>query len=146
MILVYSHKITPRLTYIFRQIFIRVLGLPVDFTSAIEKFVSHSGPKLSYTHQPLGNEFFIACHDLLFQKGIQEVPIEVSNWSKIPAFFKLGKTSQLPYDIFAATFFMLSRYEEHIPHLKDDMNRFYTSGSLAGKHKFANKPVSIRPA
>ena len=36
---------------------------------------------------------------------------------------------------------MLARYEEHIPHLKDDMNRFYTSGSLAGKHKFANKPV-----
>ena len=36
---------------------------------------------------------------------------------------------------------MLSRYEEHIPHLKDDMNRFYTNGSLAGKHKFANKPV-----
>ena len=86
MILVYSHKITPRLTYIFRQIFIRVLEFPVDFTSTIEKFVSHSGPKLSYTHQPLGNEFFIGSGDLLFQQGIQEVPVEVFNWSGIPAF------------------------------------------------------------
>ena len=95
MILVYSHKITPRLTYIFRQIFIRILELPVDFTSSIEKFVSHSGPKLSYTHQPLGKEFSKGCHDQLFQQGIQEVPKEVSNWSGLPALFKLGKTSQI---------------------------------------------------
>jgi hypothetical protein len=141
MILVYSHKITPRLTYIFRQIFIRVLGLPVDFTSAIEKFVSHSGPKLSYTHQPLGNEFFIASHDLLFQKGIQEVPIEVSNWSKIPAFFKLGKTSQLPYDIFAASFYLVSRYEEFLPQVRNELGAFVAYQSLASKNNFLEMPV-----
>ena len=141
MILVYSHKITPRLTYIFRQIFIRVLGLPVDFTSAIEKFVFHSGPKLSYTHQPLGNEFFIASHDLLFQKGIQEVPIEVSNWSKIPAFFKLGKTSQLPYDIFAASFYLVSRYEEFLPQVRNELGAFVAYQSLASKNNFLERPV-----
>ncbi|MDC0478787.1 hypothetical protein OAN35_01090 [Flavobacteriaceae bacterium] len=141
MILVYSHKITPRLTYIFRQIFIRVLELPVDFTSAIEKFVSHSGPKLSYTHQPLGNEFFIASHDLLFQKGIQEVPIEVSNWSNIPAFFKLGKSSQLPYDIFAASFFLMTRYEEFLPQVKNDLGAFVAYQSLASKNNFLEMPV-----
>ena len=118
MLLVYSHKITPRLTYIFRQVFIRILELPLYFTSSIEKFVSHSGPKLSYTHQALGNEFFIASHELLFQQGIQEIPIEVSNWSGIPAFFKVAKSSKMPYDIFAASFYLISRYEEYLPHIK----------------------------
>lgn len=141
MILVYSHKITPRLTYVFRQIFIRILELPVDFTSSIEKFVSHSGPKLSYTHQPLGKEFFIASHELLFQKGIQEVPIEVSNWSGLPAFFKLGTSSQLPYDLFAASFFLMSRYEEFLPHIKDELGAFLPYQSLASKNNFLEMPL-----
>lgn len=141
MVLVYSHKITPRLTYIFRQIFIRILELPVDFTSAIEKFVSHSGPKLSYTHQPLGNEFFIASHDLLFQQGIQEVPIEMSNWSGLPAFFKLEKSSQLPYDIFAASFYLMSRYEEFLPQVKNELGAFLAYQSLASKNNFLEIPL-----
>ena len=99
MILVYSHRITPRLTYIFRQIFIRILELPVSFTSTIEKFVSHSGPKLSYTHQPLGNEFFIKSHEILFQQGLQEINIEVKNWKGIPAFFYTGSKSELSFDM-----------------------------------------------
>ena len=141
MILVYSHKITPRLTYIFRQIFIRILELPVNFTSSIEKFVSHSGPKLSYTHQPLGKEFFIACDDLLFQQGIQEVSIEVSNWSGLPAFFKMGKTSQLPYDVFAASFYLMSRYEEFLPHVKNELGAFLAYQSLASKNSFLEMPL-----
>ena len=141
MILVYSHKITPRLTYVFRQIFIRILELPVDFTSSIEKFVSHSGPKLSYTHQPLGKEFFIACDDLLFQQGIQEVSIEVSNWAGLPAFFKMGKTSQLPYDVFAASFYLISRYEEFLPHVKNELGAFLAYQSLASKNSFLEMPL-----
>src|SRR6056300_1219146 len=141
MILVYSHKITPQLTYIFRQVFIRILELPVSFTSAIEKFVSHSGPKLSYTHQPLGNEFFIKSHELLFQKGIQEAKIEVSQWSGIPAFVKLEKPSKLPYDIFAASFYLLSRYEEYLPHVKDEYGRFTANESLAYNFGFLKQPV-----
>ena len=141
MILVYSHKITPRLTYIFRQIFIRILELPVDFTSSIEKFVSHSGPKLSYTNQPLGKEFFIACDDLLFQQGIQEVSIEVSNWSGLPAFFKMGKKSQLPYDVFAASFYLMSRYEEFLPHVKNELGAFLAYQSLASKNSFLEMPL-----
>ena len=140
MILVYSHKITPRLTYIFRQIFIRILELPVNFTSTIEKFVSHSGPKISYTHQPLGKEFFIASHDLLFQQGIQEVEVEVSNWSGTPAFFKLSKDSQLPFDIFAASFYLMSRYEEFLPHIKDELGSFLPHQSLAAKNNFSKFP------
>ncbi|MEC8546862.1 MAG: hypothetical protein VXY19_00910 [Bacteroidota bacterium] len=141
MILVYSHRITPRLTYIFRQIFIRILELPVSFTSTIEKFVSHSGPKLSYTHQPLGNEFFIKSHEILFQQGLQEINIEVKNWKGIPAFFYTGSKSELSFDIFAASFYLISRYEEFLPHVKNELGSFAPYQSLAYKNSFLEKPV-----
>ncbi len=141
MILVYSHKITPRLTYVFRQLFIRILELPICFTSSLEKFVSHSGPKLSYTHQPLGNEFFLASHELLFQKGIQDVPIEIHNWFGLAAFFKKSQPSQLPFDIFAASFYLICRYEEFLPHVKDEFGAFLANQSLASKNNFLEQPL-----
>ena len=39
MILVYSYKIIHRLTYPFRQIFIRILELTVAFNPTLEKFL-----------------------------------------------------------------------------------------------------------
>ena len=54
MILVYTHKITPRIRYIFKHILTRTLLIPVDFTSKVEEFVAHNGSKLSYTKTPLG--------------------------------------------------------------------------------------------
>tara|TARA_B100001057_G_scaffold486667_1_gene568204 strand:- start:620 stop:1918 length:1299 start_codon:yes stop_codon:yes gene_type:complete len=141
MILVYSHKITPRLTYTFRQIFIRILEHPVAFTSTIEKFISHSGPKLSYTNQPLGNEFFIKSHELLFQQGIHEIEFEVEKWKGLPAFFKTGSESRLPFDIFAASFYLISRYEEYLPHIRDELGSYTPYQSLAYKNSFLEKPI-----
>ena len=48
MILIYSQKNTPRVRYIFKHIITRILLTPVSFTSKIEQFVAHSGPKISY--------------------------------------------------------------------------------------------------
>ena len=59
MILIYTHKITPRVNYIFKHIFTRTLQLEIKFTSKIEDFVAHNGSKLSYTKVALGKEFFI---------------------------------------------------------------------------------------
>ena len=41
MILVYTHKITPRVRYIFRHILTRTLLIPVSFTTKIEEFVAY---------------------------------------------------------------------------------------------------------
>jgi hypothetical protein len=126
---------------VFTHFFETYTNNPIQITNVLETFIAHNGPKFSYTNQKLGNEFFVQANSLLFEQGVREQDIKISRWQTTPVFFPCDEGSSIPYDIFAATFFMLSRYEEHIPHLKDDMNRFYTSGSLAGKHKFANKPV-----
>ncbi len=141
MLLVYTHKITPRLKYTFKQICTRILGIPVSFTTTIEAFIAHDSLKISYTRQPLSNELFIRSHDLLFEQGLSDIEIHVQNWDNTKCFFNTGEKSAVPFDIFAASFYLLSRYEEYLPHVKDEYGRFTAKDSLAFKNNFLHKPV-----
>ena len=141
MLLVYSHKITPRLKYTFKQICTRILGIPVSFTSKIEDFIAHDSLKMSYTNQPLGNEFYVRSHKILFEQGLSDIDIHVQDWENTKCFFNTSEKSHLPYDIFSATFYLLSRYEEYLPHVKDEYGRYVVTESLAFKHKFLHQPV-----
>jgi hypothetical protein len=141
MILIYTHKITPRIRYIFKHIFTRTLLIPVDFTVKVEEFVAHNGPKLSYTKVPLGNEFFIKSNSLLFEQGVNDLEIKVQKWDDVPCFFATGSKSAIPFDIFAASFYLISRYEEYLPHVKDIHGRYTAPESLAYNHGFLEKPV-----
>ncbi len=141
MFLVYTQKITPRVRYIFKHIFIRILHQEIDFTNKVETFVAHNGPKFSYTKNPLGAEFFIRSSDLLFEQGLSDVDITIGKWEEVPCFFNAGTKSSLPYDIFAASFYLITRYEEYQPHVKDVHERFIANQSLAYKYKFLEKPV-----
>lgn len=141
MLLVYTHKISPRLKYVFRHICTRVLGVKVKFTNKIEEFIAHDSLKMSYTKQQLGNEFFVKSHDILFEQGLDDVDIQIHEWDHTKCFFYNGDKSVIPYDIFAASFYMLSRYEEYLPHVKDEYGRFTATESLAYKHGFLHQPV-----
>lgn len=141
MLLVYTHKITPRLKFAFKHICTRILGLPVSFTSKIEEFIAHDSLKMSYTKKPLGDEVFIRSHELLFEQGLSDIDLHVQNWEDTKCFLFCGDKSILPYDIFAAAFYLLSRYEEYLPHVKDEYGRYVATESLAYKYKFLNQPV-----
>ncbi|WP_299889814.1 polysaccharide deacetylase family protein [uncultured Lacinutrix sp.] len=141
MLLVYTHKITPRVKYIFKQICTRILGMPVSFTTKVEDFIAHNNLKISYTRQPLSNEIFIRSHELLFEQGLSDLDIKVNDWEETKCFFSNGEQSALPFDIFAASFYLLSRYEEYLPHVKDEFGRFMAEESLAFKYNFLKQPV-----
>ena len=113
----------------------------VDFTSKIEDFVAHNGPKMSYTKKPLGSEFFIRSTEILFEQGVNDLEINIAKWDAVPCFFSVGSKSFIPFDIFAASFYLISRYEEYLPHLKDIHGRFTAEQSLAFQHQFLEKPV-----
>jgi len=141
MLLVYTHKISPRLNYVFKHICTRVLGIDVTFTTKVEKFIAHDSIKMSYTKQALGNEFFVKSNELLFEQGLNDIEINVMDWGHSKCFFFNGDKSFIPFDIFAASFYLLSRYEEYLPHVKDEFGRFTASESIAYKHKFLHQPV-----
>ncbi len=141
MLLIYTHKITARFTYIMKHIFTRILGIEVTFTTKVEDFIKHSGAKITYTKQPLQNEFFIRSIGLLYEQGINDLEVHIDDWEGTPCFFNSGERSSIPYDIFAASFYLLSRYEEYLPHVKDIHGRFPPKESLAYQHGFLQKPV-----
>ncbi|ULC60215.1 polysaccharide deacetylase family protein [Flaviramulus sp. BrNp1-15] len=141
MLLVYTHKISPRLKYVFKHICTRILGLEVRFTTKIEEFIAHDSLKMSYTKQQLGNEFFIKSHEILFEQGLNDVEINIQNWEDTKCFFFNGDKSAIPFDIFSASFYLLARYEEYLPHVKDSYGRFTATESLAYKEGFLRQPV-----
>jgi hypothetical protein len=76
---------------------------------------------------------------LLFETGIKEQPIDAFEVNGHKAFFKTG--GDLPFDIFAASFYLLSRYEEYLSHTKDMYGRYVFENSLAYKKGFLNLPL-----
>jgi hypothetical protein len=124
-----------------KQFFTRVLGIEVTYTTTVEDFIKHKGPKITYTKQPLQNEFFVRSNDLLFEQGINDFPVTLGEWDGVPCFFGAGERSIIPFDIFAASFFLLSRYEEYLPHVKDIYQRFPPSESLAFRNNFLHLPI-----
>ena len=141
MLLVYTQKITPRLNYVFKQVCTRILDIPVSFTTTVEEFIAHDSLKMSYSSQQLGNEFHIKSHSILSEQGLADIDIHIQEWDGVKCFFFNGDKSSMPFDIFAASFYLLSRYEEYLPHVKDEYGRFTAEDSLAFKHNFLHKPV-----
>lgn len=141
MLLIYVKKETSRISYIFKHICQRILGVEVAFTTSLEEFISFPAAKISYGKKPLGNELFFRSSGLLEQQGIESVEISVKPWDETVGFFAVSESSTLPFDIFAASFYLLTRYEEYLPHVKDDFNRFMASESLAFQAGFLHQPV-----
>ncbi|AXT62911.1 hypothetical protein D1816_22070 [Aquimarina sp. AD10] len=142
MVLIHVQKVTPRVSYTFKHICRRILKLDVDFTAKIETFIAHDGPKFSYGKQPLGKELYFQSVELLFEHGLNDVDIHVQDWEETKCFFQVQhENAALPFDIFAATFYLLTRYEEYLPHVKDNLGRFPATESIAYIHDFLKDPV-----
>ena len=142
MLLIYTSKKTNRLNYIFRLIFNELLGAEFSFTTDKDEFEKFDGPKLNYSEEAFGDELYIASRKLLFEKGIIEQDFKFIDFEGINVFFHtFKKKSVLPFDPFAASFYLLSRYEEYLPYMKDLYGRFDAAESIAFQQGFLHKPV-----
>lgn len=140
-LLVYTPKRSPRLKYIFDLLLKDLLGLDYGLSSQPEDFARHQGPKFSYGDHPVGDEPFFFASRILFEKGIEDQQINVFEWKGLPVFFGTHPKYLIPFDLFAASFYLVSRYEEYLPHIKDEHMRFSPQQSLAYQKGFLNKPV-----
>lgn len=144
MLLIYVPQISPRIRYTLKIVFDTFLKVKEYqlVTNAVD-FINYEGPKFSYGEKALGDELFFKAHGLLTQKGIKEQSISISEHLGETVIFPLAN-SALPYDPFAATFYFLSRYEEYLPHLRDEHDRFTISQSLAYQYGFYQKAIVDR--
>jgi hypothetical protein len=140
MVLLYSEHITARLEYIVEYIGKELFDQPVRITSDKAEFLQSTMPRINYSEIDLSEtDFFIHKTPLLFETGISPQPIECFDLNYHKAFFQTE--GDFPFDIFAATFYLLSRYEEYLPHEQDEFGRFAYSESLAFKEGFLHLPL-----
>jgi hypothetical protein len=142
MILLYSPHITNRLRYTFNLVFRDLLGLDYNITTKPDEFVSFDGTKLNYSNARIHNELFICSKGLLFEKTIKEEEPDSIEYEGLNAIFPVyDKESVLPFDIFSAIFYFVTRYEEYFPYLKDQYNRYDPKQSLQYKLGLLEKPI-----
>lgn len=140
-IFIYVHKITPRVKYIFNLILKDSLGLSFELSTSIEEFKLFEGHKFSYSVHEIESNFHIAGSNLLFESGIREQTIQMQNHEQYFKYFFKTYHGALPFDFFAASFYLVSRYEEYLPFRPDEFNRFEAQSSLAYQYDFLKIPL-----
>lgn len=141
MILLYSEEITPRLTYIAQLIFTEILQVNVEFTTNSSDFLKSTGPKLNYSFEKFGDEFYIKPHRLLFCKALIQPDFNSVWYEGEKYFFESSADSVFPFDPLAASFYLVSRYEEYLETERGKYNRFPAEQSILAKYKLLQKPV-----
>ena len=141
ILLIYTEKPAPRLIYIFKLFIGSLVGATFKLTHNEEEFSRYTGPKIGYCDSPFGGELFIFASRILYEKGIEDQQINVFDWQGVPVFFGTHPKYEIPFDPFAASFYLVSRYEEYLPHIKDKHLRFSPTQSLAYQRGFLDKPL-----
>ncbi len=142
MLLILTSSITSRLRYSVSLLFRELLGVEADLTTSPEDYNSFSGPKFSYSREPVADGLFIEAAGLLFESVIYPHELKVSRIQGMPVLFlSVDPRSALPFDPFAAAFYMVSRYEEYHSHKKDKYGRFQVRESIAHQGDFLEEPV-----
>lgn len=140
MLLFYSNKSSPRIEYICNTLF-PAMGIEAfQLTTDSNLFFNHSGARINYSPAIItNNEIWIKPVCLLFEDNIQPQTIEVFSIKDNVAFYK--SEGHFTFDVFAASFYLISRHEEYLPHKLDMYGRYAHENSLAFQNKFLHLPL-----
>ncbi|MFM2206168.1 MAG: hypothetical protein RL213_143 [Bacteroidota bacterium] len=144
MLLVFAPRSSNRLRYVLDLLLKDLLGLDYSVTSDEAAIARHDGPCLTYSDKPVGTEPFLYATTLLFERGIRPQEISVFDWEGSKAFFATHPKYLMPFDVFAASFYLVTRYEEYLPHHRDQYDRFDARHSLAYVKGFLQQAVVNR--
>jgi hypothetical protein len=140
-LLLYSPGLSARLKYIASHIVNEMLGVELAFTSRLDEALSSAIPLINYSANPVPRAVNIYPHGLLLEENITKQTAEVDRSSGIPVIFRSGPDEDAGFDLFAASFFMLSRYEEYLSTEKDKHGRFPYKNSLACRFGVNDEPL-----
>ena len=141
MLLFYTDEINPRIEYTAQLIFNQILGIEVAFTARSSEFLNSELPKLNYSYEKFGDEMYIKPHRFMHCKALIQPNIQPVWHEGEKYFFESSKDSVFPFDPLAASFFLVSRYEEYIETEKGKYKRYPAEKSILYKYNLLEKPV-----
>lgn len=133
-IIIYSPLASSRLLYVLDWVFNTRLGIDYKLTHNLQ-----DAAHLSYGGY-IKDAIQIPDAGLLREKGIQPHIIETDTWQNIPTLYA-SSGSDIPFDIFSAIFFLISRYEEYYSYTPDKHERYPYTDSILYKNNLLEIPV-----
>ncbi|MHC1708513.1 MAG: polysaccharide deacetylase family protein [Bacteroidales bacterium] len=142
MILILVPEISPRLQYTAEVIFRYYCNTEYHLTVHEDEFTAYSGAKINYTPRFITGIPWLKPQGLLFENSINTISVQTAIYQQIPVLFPHDdERTVLPFDVFSAVFYLISRYEEYLPFSADQYGRFPATASLAFNCNFLNIPV-----
>jgi hypothetical protein len=141
MILIYSEEITPRIEFVTRLIFTKIHRVEVSFTTNPAEFLYSELPKINYSQTKFDNEIYLKPHGLLSQSTLEKVVVKPFEYNNSTVFFESSPDSVFPFDPFAASFYLVTRYEEYFKTELDKFGRFPAGKSILTELNLIKKPV-----
>lgn len=135
-LLIFTNQQSIRLAYIISTLFQDQAAITVD----LAYFKTYNGPRINYSSIEIEE---VSCHihphHILFESDVRPQIINIFEWKNQPAFFQTS--GSIPFDLFAAAFYLITRYEEWLPHQKDAFGRYLPEQSLAYQNDFLQFPL-----
>lgn len=138
--IVLVNKKSNRLSYVCDFVFHQALLCNYVITDNSSDFKSSKLYKVNYTSSEIEGSFHVNPSGFLDRVGVEETPTPIKSDKGIPYFFP-QQSGDISFDIFAAVFYFISRYEEWQKFVKDRHGRFEERNSILYKLSVLKKPV-----
>lgn len=142
-LIVHTEIRTPRLEYVVELLFSHLLHIPYRLCGMSEAWDLPAQARIYYGRsEPSGFAVWIPDSGLLRQEGIRRQQLRLFYVQDLPAYFRADEgKADLPFDLFSLVFYLVSRYEEYLPHRRDAHDRYPAGESLAFRDGFLEQPL-----
>lgn len=139
--ILYAPQPTPRIAAMAQWLGMRLFGQSIQVISDSE-LLQPGEQVLNYSYEKLLVPCYqIVPHGLLHQQGFMQQTIAVNEQGPFPFFFATAGGDHA-FDVLAASFFLLQRYEEYVPGYElDEYDRYSHKNSVAWQHGFLKRPI-----
>lgn len=133
--------ITPRLQYMAAWLGQRLQGKPLPLVTAVAYLPLHE-PVINYSQQQLAQiQYQIQPAGLLYESGIATTAVPHGRWQNNIVIFPTTAGDH-PFDVLAAAFYCISRYEEYLPNYSlDEYGRYSHTNSILFQLGWLKRPI-----
>ena len=138
--LVYSSQITPRITYTLDLVLRQWMGIEFRVTKCRFEFEDSLESKLCYAEELVAGSLWIKPSGFLERNDV--VPVDISAQGNGNDFVCFPQVEgSIPFDLFSAVFYLVSRYEEYLSFTPDAHGRFPSAAAILVKQGIHEIPI-----
>lgn len=138
---VYATQTNERLEYVLKCVLRDLCGLTYRLTNDPEELSEWKGPLLCYQREKREDVPVIWAEGLLEEKGLRNEKPSFDQSEGMEVLYPSPEGYAMPFDLFSAVFYLISRYEEYQVFRPDAHGRFSASESVLFKAGLLERPL-----